>query len=66
MIHDEKEMGGVSNRLLNTLHLAGISEVEDFLRLSREDLLDIPGIGPKTADEVQRVQKRIEAARSIN
>ncbi len=66
MIHDEDEMADVPVRLLNALHKAGITTVEDFLRMSSDDLLALRNVGVGTLARAQEAQRRIQARRNIN
>ncbi len=43
-----EEMVGVTDRIAEKLKAAGISTVQKFAKTSEEDILEIPGMGPKT------------------
>ena len=49
---------GLSTRTRNALEKAGIKDVAELRRMSREDLLEIKGIGEKAAEEIQKAVTR--------
>src|SRR5512136_3481882 len=53
------ELEGISERLIERLKEAGIENVERILELGEEKLMEIPGIGDKTAAKI------MEAARDL-
>jgi N utilization substance protein A len=53
------ELEGISDRLIERLREAGIENVERILELGEEKLMEIPGIGDKTAAKI------MEAARDL-
>jgi N utilization substance protein A len=53
------ELEGVSDRIIERLHEAGIENVERILELGEEKLKEIPGVGEKTAAKI------MEAARDL-
>ena len=53
------ELAGISERLIEKLHEAGIENVERILELGEEKLKEIPGVGEKTAAKI------MEAARDL-
>jgi transcription termination/antitermination protein NusA len=53
------ELEGVSERIIGMLREAGIENVERILEMGEEKLLEIPGIGDKTAAKI------MEAARDL-
>jgi len=53
------ELEGVSDRILQLLKDAGIENVERILELQTDALMEIPGIGDKTAEKI------MEAARDL-
>lgn len=48
-----EEMAGVSARVAEKLRAAGISTVQKFSKTPIEELLEIPGFGPKTIEKLQ-------------
>jgi len=53
------ELEGISDRIIEKLRQAGIENVERILELGEEKLIDIPGVGEKTAAKI------MEAARDL-
>ncbi|MCZ6765952.1 MAG: transcription termination factor NusA [bacterium] len=48
-----EEMAGVSVRVAEKLRAAGITTVQKFSKTPLEELLEIPGFGPKTIEKLQ-------------
>jgi N utilization substance protein A len=53
MAMELEEMSGVTQRIAGLLQEAGIYTIEQLASVNPERLLAIPGIGPKTADQLQ-------------
>jgi transcription termination/antitermination protein NusA len=53
------ELEGISDRVIDKLREAGIENVEKILELGEEKLIEIPGVGDKTAAKI------MEAARDL-
>jgi N utilization substance protein A len=53
------ELEGISDRIIEKLREAGIENVEKILELGEEKLIEIPGVGDKTAAKI------MEAARDL-
>jgi len=51
------ELEGVSDRLIEKLREAGIENVEHILEIGIEKLMEIPGIGDKTANKIMEAAK---------
>ncbi len=51
------ELEGVSERLVEKLREAGIENVERILELGEEKLMEIPGVGDKTAAKIMEAAK---------
>jgi N utilization substance protein A len=49
---EEIELDGIGKSVLEKLRKAGIETVEDVLRAGEDKLLEIPGVGPKTAEKI--------------
>jgi DNA-directed RNA polymerase alpha subunit len=43
---------GLKNNIIKILTKAGINNISELYKLSPNDLLTIPGIGPKTANKI--------------
>jgi N utilization substance protein A len=52
LIMDIGEMAGVTDRLAAKLEDAGYTTVQSFVKASPEDIMEIPGIGPKTVEKL--------------
>jgi len=48
-----EEMAGVSDKVAEKLRAAGISTVQRFSKTPLDELLEIPGFGPKTIEKLQ-------------
>jgi N utilization substance protein A len=46
------EMVGVTDKIAEKLKAAGVNTVQKLIKTSREDLLEIPGLGPKSVDRL--------------
>ncbi|MBN1464256.1 transcription termination factor NusA [candidate division KSB1 bacterium] len=54
---DEEELAltqveGLSEKILNTLHLGGFDSIDDVIRAGVDGLIELPGIGVKTAEKI--------------
>jgi N utilization substance protein A len=60
------EMVGVTERIAEKLKAAGVNTVQKLIKTSREDLLAIPGLGPKSVEKLMSTAegtvKELEAA----
>ena len=54
-----KDLPGVGEKIVDSLKQAGFLTVKDIVREGTEDLLKVPGIGPKTAERVFNKAKEI-------
>lgn len=50
---------GVGPKILEELKAAGILSVKDILKLTPDDLVKIPGIGPKTAEKIVHLAHQV-------
>jgi len=46
------EMVGVTDRIAEKLKAAGVNTVQKLIKTSREELLEVPGLGPKSVDKL--------------
>ncbi|NQT95749.1 MAG: transcription termination/antitermination protein NusA [Candidatus Omnitrophica bacterium] len=53
------ELPGVGKKVLETLKGAGFNEVEDIAKVKLKDLLEIKGIGKKTAEKIYNAAKEL-------
>jgi len=56
-----KDLPGVGEKIVESLKQAGFLTVKDIVREGTEDLLKVPGIGPKTAERIFNKAKEIAA-----
>ena len=54
-----KDLPGVGEKIVGSLKQAGFLTVKDIVREGTEDLLKVPGIGPKTAERIFNKAKEI-------
>lgn len=54
-----KDLPGVGEKIVESLKQAGFLTVKDIVREGTEDLLKVPGIGPKTAERIFNKAKEI-------
>jgi len=54
-----KDIPGVGEKIVESLKQAGFLTVKDIVREGTEDLLKVPGIGPKTAERIFNKAKEI-------
>ncbi len=47
-----EDMVGVSEKMAEKLKSVGVNTVQKLLKMSRDDLIDIPGFGPKSVDKL--------------
>ena len=60
------EMVGVTEKIAEKLKAAGVNTVQKLIKTSRDELLEIPGLGPKSVDKLMATAegtvKELEAA----